>query len=88
MDFALFVKGRYNFEIGRKKQFPVEAYGLFHFGPSFAFKPSKAGFNLGISPGWQIMLHKRIGAFSEMGFVHRKVKPTRLLSSRSDGALR
>ncbi len=73
VDLAPFVKGRYTFRAGRKK---AEIYGLFHAGFSMAFirrsirETSRvgAGWNIGLAPGFQVMIKKRFGIITELGW--------------------
>ena len=70
LDISAFMKGRYPFKAGRKK---AEVYGLFHVGFSAVFVPDNAdsfgpGFNVGLTPGFQILLGRRFGLVTELGW--------------------
>lgn len=73
VDLAPFVKGRYTFRTGRKK---AEIYGLFHVGFTMAFIRRSiretnrfgAGWNIGLTPGFQVLIKKRFGIITELGW--------------------
>lgn len=74
VDLSPFLKGRYPFLAGKKK---AEVYGLFHVGFTMAFLRRTTlaadrfgpGWNIGLTPGFQIMLAHRFGLITEFGWV-------------------
>ena len=74
VDLSPFLKGRYPFLAGKKK---AEVYGLFHVGFTMAFLRRNTvatdrfgpGWNIGLTPGFQIMLARRFGLITELGWV-------------------
>lgn len=74
VDISPFVKGRYPFRAGRKK---AEAYGLFQVGLSMVFLRDSTGasdrfgpgWNIGLTPGFQVLLRPRFGLLTELGWL-------------------
>lgn len=74
VDISPFVKGRYPFWAGKKK---AEVYGLFQAGFTMAFLRGSTrasdrfgpGWNIGLSPGFQILLGPRFGLLTELGWL-------------------
>jgi hypothetical protein len=74
VDLAPFIKGRYNFRAGSKK---AEIYGLFHVGMTMAFIRRSTrdsdrfgvGWNIGLTPGFQVLIKKHFGVVTELGWV-------------------
>lgn len=73
VDLAPFVKGRYTFRAGKKK---AEIYGLLHVGVTMAFIRRSTrennrfgvGWNIGLTPGFQVLIKKRFGVITELGW--------------------
>lgn len=73
VDLAPFVKARHTFRAGKKK---AEIYGLFHVGLTMAFirKTTResdrfgVGWNIGLTPGFQVMIRRRFGVLTELGW--------------------
>lgn len=74
IDISPFVKGRYPFKVGRKR---AEVYGLFQVGLTMVILRRDTGaadrfgpgWNVGISPGFQILLARRFGLITEIGWL-------------------
>ena len=74
VDVSPFIKGRYPFRAGKKK---AEAYGLFQVGLSMVFLRESTGasdrfgpgWNIGLTPGFQILLRRRFGLLTELGWL-------------------
>ena len=74
IDLSPFVKGRYPFRAKRKK---AEVYGLFQVGFSMVFLRESTGapdrfgpgWNIGLAPGFQILLARRFGLMTELGWL-------------------
>lgn len=74
VDLSPFLKGRYPFLAGKKK---AEVYGLFQVGFTMAFLRRGTlasdrfgpGWNIGLTPGFQIMLARRFGLITELGWL-------------------
>lgn len=74
VDISPFLKGRYPFRAGKKK---AEVYGLFQVGFSMAFLREDTGasdrfgpgWNIGLAPGFQILLGRRFGLVIELGWL-------------------
>lgn len=74
VDLSPFLKGRYPFFAGKKK---AEVYGLFQVGFTMAFLRRSTlasdrfgpGWNIGLTPGFQIMLARRFGLVTEFGWL-------------------
>lgn len=74
VDISPFLKGRYPFWAGKKK---AEVYGLFQVGFSMVFLRKSTGaddrfgpgWNIGLTPGLQILLARRFGLITELGWL-------------------
>ena len=71
VDISPFIKGRYPFRAGKKK---AEAYGLLQVGLSMVFLRDSTdrfgpGWNIGLTPGFQILLRRRFGLLTELGWL-------------------
>ena len=74
VDISPFLKGRYPFRAGKKK---AEVYGLFQVGFTMVFlrkefEPADRfgpGWNIGLTPGFQILLARRFGLITELGWL-------------------
>lgn len=74
VDLSPFIKGRYPFRAGKKK---AEVYGLFQVGLTMAFLRQSTGatdrfgpgWNIGLTPGFQVLLARRFGIVTELGWV-------------------
>lgn len=74
IDISPFVKGRYPFKVGKKK---AEIYGLFQIGFTMVFLRSSTGatdqfgpgWNVGLTPGFQILLGRHFGLVTELGWL-------------------
>ena len=73
-DLSPFIKGRYPFRAGKKK---AEVYGLFQVGFTMAFLRESTGaadrfgpgWNIGLTPGFQVLLARRFGIVTELGWL-------------------
>ena len=74
VDVSPFLKGRYPFRAGKKK---AEVYGLFQVGLTMMFLRESSGsadqfgpgWNIGLTPGFQILLARRFGLITELGWL-------------------
>ena len=74
IDISPFIKGRYPFKAGKKK---AEVYGIFQVGLSMVFLRDNLlgsdefgpGWNIGLAPGIQILLARRFGLITEIGWL-------------------
>ncbi len=71
VDISPFLKGRYPFLAGKKK---AEVYGLFQVGFTMMFLRGGSdrfgpGWNIGLTPGFQILLTRRFGLITELGWL-------------------
>lgn len=81
VDISPFLKGRYPFRAGNKK---AEVYGLFQVGFTMAFLRESTGasdrfgpgWNIGLTPGFQILLARRFGLVTELGWLRTQANFT------------